>query len=54
MTSERATAYGGVIATIEELGAVKLQPAETGRWTEERAQRLFGDLTECGPVARVA
>ena len=34
MTSERATAYGGVIATIEELGAVKLQPAEIGARAE--------------------
>ncbi|MGI8621962.1 MAG: hypothetical protein ACR2NB_00435 [Solirubrobacteraceae bacterium] len=92
MTSERATAYGRVMATIEEIGATKLQPAEiarlrdaadilllsedpgapdaraalgdaedltrhlvaSDRWTEERAQRLFDDLAECGPGAPVA
>jgi len=92
MTSERAKAYGRVVATIEDLAATKLQPWETervraaadtllfsedlsapgarealgdaedltraltesGRWTEERARRLFDDLAECGPVATVA
>jgi hypothetical protein len=91
MTSDRAKAYGRVVATIEELGAAKLQPGEveriraaadtllfsedmsapeartaladaeeltealaaSERWTEERAQRLFDDLAECGPVAHV-
>ena len=91
MTSDRAKAYGRVVATIEELGSTKLQPVEvervraaadtllfsedlrapgarealddaealtgalveSGRWTEERAQRLFDDLAECGPVAHV-
>jgi hypothetical protein len=88
MTSERAKAYGRIVATIDELGATKLQPGEvarvrtaadtllfsedldtagarealgdaedlvyalvdSGRWTEERAQRLLEDLTACGPV----
>jgi hypothetical protein len=88
MTSERANAYGRVVATIEELGAVKLQSseierirqaadtllfsetldapgarsslddvedltrhlAESERWTEERAERLFDDVAMCGPV----
>lgn len=91
MTSDRAKAYGRVVATIDELGAAKLQEAEveriraaadtllfsedlsaagarealadaeeltqalseSGRWTQERAQRLFADLAECGPVAAV-
>jgi hypothetical protein len=92
MTSERAKAYGRIVATIDELGAAKLQPeevarvrtaadtllfsedldaagarealadaedllyglSESGRWTEERAQRLLDDLTACGPVAPTA
>ena len=92
MNSERATAYGRIVATIEELGGSKLQPAEverlrtaadtllfsedlrsegarealvdieelthhlaeSGRWSEERAERLFDDLAETGPVTPVA
>jgi len=88
MTSERATAYGRIVATIEDVGATKLQPSEidrlrqaadtllfsdtidapgarealedvedlithlvdNDRWTEERAQRLFDDVAQCGPV----
>jgi hypothetical protein len=88
MTSERANAYGRVVATIEDLGATKLQAseierirqaadtllfsetldapgvraaledmedltrhlAESERWTDERAERLFDDVAECGPV----
>ena len=91
MTSDRAKAYGRIVATIEDLGATKLQPAEvrrirdaadtllfsetldapgarqalddvealtdhlvdSDRWTEDRAQRLFDDVAECGPVAPV-
>jgi hypothetical protein len=91
MTSERANAYGRVVAMIDELAATKLQPAEverirqaadtllfsesldapgareaiddienltahlaeSDRWTEERARRLFDDVAECGPVAAV-
>ena len=91
MTSDRAKAYGRIVATIEELGAAKLQSsevqrlrdaadtllfsetldapgarealddvealtdhlAESERWTDERAQRLFDDVAECGPVAPV-
>jgi len=91
MTSDRATAYGRVVATIEDVGATKLQSSEidrlrqasdtllfsetidapgagealedvqeltahladSGRWTEERAQRLFDDVAECGPVVPV-
>jgi len=91
MTSERATAYGRVVATLEELAATKLQPSEveqlraaadtllfsesldapgarealdgveqltthlasSERWTVERANRLFDDVAECGPVAPV-
>ena len=91
MNSERATAYGRVVATIEDLGATKLQASEidrvrqaadnllfsesldapgaresledvealtnhlveSDRWTDERAQRLFDDVAECGPVIPV-
>jgi hypothetical protein len=91
MTSDRANAYGRVVATIDDVGAAKLQPpevdrvreaadtllfaedlrddaaraalediealtehlAESGRWTEERARRLFEDVAECGPIAHV-
>ena len=91
MTSDRAKAYGRIVATIDELGATKLQPeevarvrtaadtllfsedldapgarqaltdaedlvqalADSGRWSDERAQRLLDDLTACGPVATV-
>ena len=91
MTSERATAYGRVVATIEDIGATKLQASEierirrasdtllfsetldaegarealddvedltrhlvdADRWSEERAQRLFDDVAETGPVAPV-
>jgi hypothetical protein len=91
VTSERASAYGRVVATIEDLGSTKLQASEidrirqasdtllfsetldapgardalddmedltrhlieSDRWTEERAQRLFDDVAECGPVVSV-
>lgn len=91
MTSDRANAYGRVVATIDDLGPTKLQPAEverlraaadtllfsesldapgardaiddvedltshlaeSERWTVERANRLFDDVAECGPVAHV-
>ena len=86
MNMERTQAYGRVVATLDDLGPVKLQareqeriraaadtlifatsseearPAlqdveelvahlvESERWTEERAERLFDDVAECGPV----
>jgi hypothetical protein len=94
MNSERAQAYGRIVATIEDIGATKLQSGEVeriraaadtllfsedldgvggeearaaladaealtealveaDRWTEERAQRLFDDLAQCGPIAHV-
>jgi hypothetical protein len=92
MTSERAQAYGRVVATIEDVGPTKLQPdeveriraaadtllfsedvqapgvaealedvrdltehlIESGRWTDERAQRLAADLAACGPLTPVS
>jgi hypothetical protein len=91
MTSERAEAYGRVVATIDDVAATKLQPSEverlreaadtllfsetldaagarealedveelirhlidTERWLPERAQRLYDDVAECGPVVAV-
>jgi hypothetical protein len=91
MTSDRAKAYGRIVATIEDIGATKLQASEvrrirsaadtllfsetldapgarealddvealtdhlvdSDRWTDERAQRLFDDMAECGPVTPV-
>ncbi len=91
VTSERAKAYGRVVATIEDLGPTKLQAAEVerirqaadtllfsetldapgarealddveeltthlveaDRWTVERANRLFDDVAETGPVVSV-
>jgi hypothetical protein len=88
MTSDRAEAYGRVVATIDDMAATKLQPGEverlreaadtllfsetldapgaraalddvedltdalkdSGRWLPERAQRLYDDVAECGPV----
>lgn len=38
------------LADVETLTA---NLVESGRWTEERAERLLGDLTETGPVTRV-
>jgi hypothetical protein len=89
MNAERTQAYGRVIKTLDELGPVKLQPAEqerirdaadtlifatdldearstladidalaehlvaSGRWTQDRADRLVHDLLACGPVTPV-
>ena len=39
------------LADAEELTAALV---DSGRWTEERAQRLFDDLAETGPVQRVS
>ena len=50
MTSERATAYGRVVATLDELTT---HLASSERWTVERANRLFDDVAECGPVTPV-
>jgi hypothetical protein len=89
MNSERTQAYGRVIKTLDELGPVKLLPAEqerirdaadtlifaaeirdaraaledvetlaehlaaSGRWSDESAKQLAGDVIACGPVAPV-
>ncbi|HEY6892131.1 MAG TPA: hypothetical protein VI300_30285 [Solirubrobacter sp.] len=87
MTNERTQAYGRVVQTLDEIGAIKLLPAEqarirdaadilifasdldevrealrdmgdlaehllaSGRWLEERIDKLVADLLACGPTA---
>jgi hypothetical protein len=53
MTSERATAYGRVVATIEDLGATKLQPEEVERLREAADTLLFSESIDA-PGAREA
>jgi hypothetical protein len=43
-----------VIAAVEDVRALADHLAESGRWTEERAAKLVGDLSDCGPLAPVA
>jgi hypothetical protein len=53
MTSDRAKAYGRIVATIDELGATKLQPAEVVRVRTAADTLLFSeDLS--APGAREA
>jgi hypothetical protein len=42
---------GAAIADVDALGE---HLAESGRWTEERAQELVRDILACGPMAPVA
>lgn len=53
MTSERAQAYGRIVATIEELGAAKLQAAEVERIRAAADTLLFSEDLEA-PGAREA
>ena len=43
----------GAREALDDAEALTTALAESGRWTDERAQRLFDDLAECGPVSRV-
>ena len=43
----------GAREALADAEALTLALAESGRWTDERAQRLFDDLAETGPVTRV-
>jgi hypothetical protein len=38
---------------ISDVETLARHLADTGRWSDERAQRLAGDITACGPVAPV-
>lgn len=53
MTSERANAYGRVVATIEDLGATKLQPEEVERLRDASDTLLFSESIDA-PGARDA
>ncbi len=43
----------GATEALEDAEALTNALAESGRWTDERAQQLFDDLAECGPVTPV-
>jgi hypothetical protein len=43
MTGPRAEAYGRVMATLEEIGPTKLQPAEADRIRESADTLLFAE-----------
>ncbi len=43
----------GAREALEDAEALTDALTESGRWTEERAQRLFDDLAETGPIQHV-
>ena len=43
----------GAREALEDAESLTNALAESGRWTDDRAHRLFDDLAECGPVTRV-
>lgn len=53
MTSERAQAYGRIVATIEDIGATKLQPGEIERIRTAADTLLFSEDLQA-PGAREA
>ncbi len=55
MTSDRAKAYGRIVATIDELGATKLQPEEVARVRTAADTLLFSeDLDGAGAREAIA
>ncbi len=54
MTSERAQAYGRVMATLQDLGERKLQPGEVERIREAADTLLFSEGGDQGASAAVA
>ena len=42
-----------VISAVDDVRALADHLAESGRWTEERAEQLLSDLEACGPVSPV-
>ena len=42
-----------VRASLADVDGLAEHLVSTGRWSEERAQRLLGDVLACGPVAAV-
>jgi hypothetical protein len=53
MNSDRATAYGRVVATINSVGSAKLQPAEIERLRAAADTLLFSEVLDA-PGAREA
>jgi hypothetical protein len=53
MTSDRAKAYGRIVATIEDVGATKLQPSEVQRIRDAADTLLFSETLDA-PGAREA
>jgi hypothetical protein len=53
MTNERASAYGRVVATLDEVGATKLQPGEVERIRDAADTLLFCEAID-DPAARHA
>ncbi len=50
--AERADDH--VVAALEDIRALAGHLAESGRWSEERAAELVGDIGDIGPLAPVA
>ena len=50
--AERADDH--VVAALEDIRALAGHLAESGRWTDERAAELVGDIAAVGPLAPVA
>ena len=44
----------GAREALEDALELARHLADSGRWTDERAQRLAEDIAGCGPVAHVA
>ena len=44
----------GARAAMDDMEALTQHLTGSGRWTDERAQRLLDDVTACGPLAPVA
>lgn len=53
MTSDRAKAYGRVVATVDDLSATKLQPAEADRIRMAADTLLFSETLEREALADV-
>ncbi len=54
MTSERAQAYGRVMATLQDIGDSKLQPGEVERIREAADALLFSEGGDQGATTAVA
>lgn len=54
MTSDRAQAYGRVMATLQDIGESKLQPGEVERIREAADALLFSEGGDQGATTAVA